>query len=383
MSLITSSRLLQRAILASLFTVGMGACSGSEGGAPTLTEPPVDTQEPPAPAGCLADPDPVFTRHITDLSLIKSIEPTGNVGAADEIVGRTYMHVVDAVRTAGTPVPVYAPTDMSLSQLAYYDVSGQDDYPPDYAMTFQVSCEVVVIFAHLKEVVPKIQAVAPSQPSLSSQQFSVNSQVDFKAGEEIGSFFLAPVSWDFVVENRARPNRYVNQGRYEADQNNNALYQVCGAAYFEEGLRAEYYALFGSHSRVVAGIDYCRGTSRDVAGTLSGTWFLDSDGSDGTARLDQGDYRYRIDIAMALDGEIKLGGVGQGLRRVYLGNQTHRDPVEIDGTHCYQMEPRPQEGEGFVFVKVLSGDQLRVAYRAQGLCPSSFPEGGTSATYYR
>jgi len=43
---------------------------------------------------------------------------------------------------------------------------------------------------------------------------------------------------------------------------------------------------------------------------------LHADGSDGTAHLDQGDYRYRIDIAMAMDGEIKLGGAGPGLRSV-------------------------------------------------------------------
>jgi hypothetical protein len=383
MSLVALNRLFRQAILSGVIVAGLGACSGSGDGGSTITEPPTDVQEPPPSAGCLANANPVFTRHITDLSLIKSIVPTGNIGAADEIVGRTYMHVVDAVRTAGTPVPVYAPTDMSLIRMAYYDPSGQAGYPPDYAMTFQVSCEVVVIFAHLKEVVPKIQAVAPATPSPSSAQFAVNARVDFEAGERIGSFFQAPVSWDFVVENPARPNQYVNQGRYEADQNNNALYQVCGAAYFEPGLRAEYYALFGSYNGSVAGVEDCRGTSRDVAGTLSGTWFLDENGSDGTALVDQGDYRYRIDIAMELDGEIKIGGAGPGLRRVYEGNLTHRDPVEITGTHCYQMEPRPQEGEGFVFVEVLAGDRLRVAYRAQGLCPTSFPEGGTSATYYR
>lgn len=327
-----------------------------------------------------------FTSHVTDLSMIKAIVPSGNVGADNEIVGRSYLHVEDDVRDARTRVPIYAPAAATLISLAYYRVSSDPADQSDYAMTFALACDVTFGFAHIKEVVPKIAAVAPSTPSSSSQQGAISATVTFDAGELIGYWIgdAISIAYDFIVEDRSQENQFVNQARYQIGQFSNALYQVCPYSSYTEDLRDLYYMKLGSTNGPVAGVTNCRGTSRDVSGALSGTWFLDADHTDGTATTNNGVYRYRVDVAQELDGEIKIGGLGSTLLRVGATNSSHSNPESMSASHCYQFWETPSElnSTGYVYFSVTTSTEMLVSYSSTGICPARFPA-EDAVTYYR
>ena len=350
----------------------------------------VSSEQPDQEIDSVSDPcsrggELELVSHITDLDLIRVIVPSGSIGAGNEIVGRTYFHVRDDIRAADERVPVRLPADAQLVAISYYQMSDDPDYPADYAMTFRLTDDVTFGFAHVKEVVDRISAVAPAEPSTttSAQQY-LEEPLAFVAGELIGHFYRSPTAFDFFFENRACPNTYVNQARYEADYNGNALYQVCPYQFFIDELRTEYYALFGGTNEPVEGVVECRGTSRDVEGTLSGTWFLDPDWSNGTARDNDGDHRWRLDIAIELDGEIKIGDLGGRLLRIHDDNSSHVDPETVVSDHCYQLWQTPSEQVpmGYALFNNIGDTTMEVAYGADGLCPESFPSEGF-ATYYR
>jgi len=334
-------------------------------------------------SSCESNPGPVLTNHITDLQYVKAIAPPGSIAAGNEIVGRSYLFIKDDVREAQTLVPVYAPANAKLISLAYYNPSSDPDYPPDYALTFRLSCEVTFGFAHLKQVVDAISAVAPSEPNTeTSAQNSLETSIEFSAGDLIGYYKTSPTAFDFYFENTATPNSYVNQERYENDSNSNALNQVCGYDYMTDDLRSAYFALFGTYNGSVSGTTSCRSASRDVVGTLSGTWFLDSDIGDGTAQVDNGNYRWRLDIAMALDQEIKFGTLGNELKRIYSDYETHKDPATVTTSHCYEFLINPTTPQGYAYFNIVSDSQMQIVYNDTETCPNEFPTSGY-VTYYR
>ena len=88
-----------------------------------------------APGGlkgdCESDPEPVFTAHITDLTLIDSLTPAGTVQGGD-LKPHGYLDN----KPSAKEVPVYAPVDSYLLDFAYY-VQGGDAI---FMFKFQVSC---------------------------------------------------------------------------------------------------------------------------------------------------------------------------------------------------------------------------------------------------
>lgn len=376
-------------------------CSSKDGGEDTqeIVDGSEETENTPETGGageenntdddghCSNIAIPQLTHGITDLSKVKVIVPSGNLGAGAEIVGRTYFHIKDEIREKEELVPVYAPANATLLSLSYYiPQSAPPDYPPDYALTFQYSCEVNFGFAHLKELIPEIQKVAPSTPSSSSAQQQVFETIMVSAGDLIGYFKKSPTAFDFIVEIRTTPapNSYVNQERYENDNNGNALYQVCPYQYLTESLRNTYYSFFGTPGgENVSGITECRSTSRDIMGTISGTWFLDRYIDDGTDTTNDGDYRYRLDIASTLTGEVRIGGLGSGQIIIATNNPTYQNPETMTGTHCYEIYQGYdfENPSNYIYLKNVSGTQLEVQYGI-GSCPGISPTENT-IMYYR
>ena len=160
------------------------------------------------------------------------------------------------------------------------------------------------------------------------------------------------------------------------------LYQVCPYDYYSSDLAAQYYAKMGGNAGVVDGITTCQGTSRDVEGSISGTWFLDSDGSDGTDENDNGDYRWRLDIALEIDGQIEIGGLSDSKIGFYNDNATWLDPEEVTTSYCYQIYPTADTAQGYAYFNNVSDTQLQVVYNANDVCPDTFPT-VSAVTYYR
>ena len=182
-----------------------------------------------APGGlqgaCESDPSPVFTSHITDLSLIDSLTPAGTVQRGD-LKPHGYLH------NSGSKVPVYAPVDSYLISHGYYLQSGDAIYKLD----FQVSCEVAYYFDHIQTVAEKIAGVVFQTPREDSRGIPPSTLIPFLAGELIGYTGGSPLTrtWNDLPTD-VTFNYSPNVDKYR--------FAVCQYEYFPESIKVEYLAL--------------------------------------------------------------------------------------------------------------------------------------------
>ena len=308
----------------------------------------------------------VFTHHITDLSKIVKITPSGSA--------RSYI----SPRNKKERTPVYAPIDSEFGAVGYYI---ENDYPI-YLLYFKVNDNVVYAFDHIGEVSDKIKAVSPQEPRFQdSRTVELSSRVPIKGGELIGYVGINPSSTglDFLVIDHTNRNKVANPKRHETEGGPTFyLTGLCPYSFYPEDMKKEYLALFGYWERdklIYYSDPECGDISRDVIGTASGYWYLDS----GTDKI----YNEPLIIVSSFDGGVGWTGVGEpigffedrgGFDNSYEGEFIIvPEKLTIEQSECYVNE-RDSSGE-FLFVKVLSDTELAVYY-GEGNCPSSFPEEG-------
>lgn len=195
--------------------------------------------------GCVSNPNPVFSAHITDLSKIKFINPPGNIDQ-DEREPKKLGTVTHAFLVATSKVPVYAPTDSVLAHGAYYVEEDMNQY----ALLFEVSCDVYYIFDHILEAEDKIREVFPETPENDIFYKPTLKQVEFKAGELIGytTGTRNARTWDIGVHNRSKTNYLSGETQFKVTTRD--LFADCPFDYFPPEMRAEYYSLFGSTNEI-------------------------------------------------------------------------------------------------------------------------------------
>ncbi len=132
-------------------------------------------------------------------------------------------------------------------------------------------------------------------------------------------------------------------------------------------MRDAQYALFADPGGTRVDGAGCRSASRDIAGALSGQWFLD---------VGAGAYDGQIAIAKELTGDVRLAlgtnpsGIGSMI--IGSGGSGHADPENTAVTeHCYS------DVTGYAFFRIESGDTTQMdVHVSSGLCPASFPTSG-------
>lgn len=309
-----------------------------------------------------SDPTARFNSLPTDLSKIASIVPSGSP-AGGVIKPHSYLHNRNNPDGTNVRVPVYAVADSLLTSIAYY---GTTVNTSEYLIFFDVTCEISFKYDHISEVVPKLAAVAPATPSDSSAT-SRTAAITFEAGELIGYSVGAGGfgAWDFGAYDLTYTNRFANQERYEAGYMTQSLHTVCPYDYFEEPLKSEMYALFGTHDqRLLPNIE-CTTTERDVPGAASGAWFDSLDFAFSQSKVSMG----------VLPGDlVTLTGIGNDVR-IEKGQPTWLDPALLTTSHCYV-----DDGRWFFIEIRAEGMQMALA-NGSGSCPVALPSGAT--VYYR
>jgi len=139
-------------------------------------------------------------------------------------------------------VPVYAPVGSHLITFSYYIQSGE----AIFTFNFQVSCEVAFYFDHLRAVVSKIGDLKPN-PDNDSRGTVVAPPIFFRAGELIGYTGGTAMSriWDFGVLNTQTWNPLPEVSYVYSPNVEKYRFAVCQYEYFEEIIKAEYFALLG------------------------------------------------------------------------------------------------------------------------------------------
>jgi hypothetical protein len=173
---------------------------------------------------CISNIEPVFTSNITDLNLIRAISAPGGVTPSGDWKGHSFVWIKDK----GSRVPIYAPVDMVLNNGAYYSEFGENNY----TLRFDVSCEIIVKFDHIKEPIEEIVNNFSLEPKPdNSQDQGVVKPISFKAGDLIGYTVgtNGASNWDFGV--------YDNTVGAKEDA-------VCGFDYFIQDKKSIYYSMF-------------------------------------------------------------------------------------------------------------------------------------------
>lgn len=326
---------------------------------PTPSATPKATPSPsatpsasPSPPSCDATP---FTSPFTDAAMLDKITPLGGIGTGG--LGRTYVFVKPLPNGTAPHVPIYAPGEVTLVALAYYNVSYEHESRAEYRLELDAGCGRQIQLAHVATVVPRIAALQPNPTPTSPDSWYGHET--FHAGDLLGSTNGTGLagSWDFVMLDRNHPEAHANPARWVSDQNQ---FAVCPYDAFVEPLRAQYYALFATASGAKPATPSCRHASIDVPGTAAGSWFQ------GDANEQAGP---RLDIASQLDGSVDVGQ-RQTMEPIARVTDTHPSaPLPEDvgpgGRACYQM------GAEHVDVMLADAATLLVA-RASGPCPAAF-----------
>jgi len=302
---------------------------------------------------------PEFTSHIVGLDNISYIVPSGSV-SGDIISPHSYLSLNANV----SMTDVYAPMAAQVDSIGYWISDNQTTYQ----VFFKVNDTFFYFFDHLQELSPEIDAAAPQEPLNTSAGADPTSSVSVQAGDLVGRTegTYGARTFDFGVYDLLHNNTVANPERYSSSDR--YLHGLCPYDLYSDEMKAGYSALFGSLGGILVPGSECRNPSRDVPGTASGMWYLDS-GSNDT-------YGSQFALASTLDGSVRWGGVSPGTHEDAI---SPTDPANITAgeSFCYSDAFNP---DTYLFVKLLSATELAVSYNS-GDCPESFPD--SYVTYLR
>lgn len=187
-------------------------------------------------SSCEKNANPVFSHHITDIEKIGYVVPPGTVeDYGTNKVFKTHSYIKDSGK-----VPIYAPIDSTLFQGVYVTEQGINQY----ALFFEVTCEIFYLFDHVVSPPEKIKSAFPDTPKTSTETQSVD-KVEIKAGELVGYSIGSDFEqWDFGVYTRNKKN---NHSEIDAPVHERDKMAECPYDYFPEEKTKLYYSKFKSH----------------------------------------------------------------------------------------------------------------------------------------
>lgn len=328
--------------------------------------------------------NPVFTAYFVDPQYVQKVGQVGVVhGSGLYIVERSYVSVKD--KYTGQKVPVYAPSDIELlAGSHYYNPAAPSNALPDYALWFDAGCGVEVNLAHLKEVVGPI---ALQLPDIKTDSRNTRLKpLQFKAGDIIGYFIYNQgdvAGFDFIVRDKKVVNKFINQERYSGYRASNLINGVCPYDYYEPTKKETYYNLLGGAGGTLFKIKDCGKSSRDIAGTISGMWFLSQEPQESIYEsYKEGLYGSTLSI-VGDEERVAIGNLGESnMSWTYRNNPTYRLPEEVKSEHCYEFDGfTPRDTRGWAYFKVVSDTEMDVFFSKTGTCPRSLPSG--AKRYYK
>lgn len=297
---------------------------------------------------------PVFTKDFIDRDHVQVVVPIGQQTAFGGVLSvRSYVHSKPALD--GQRLTLYAPVDMTLTQAAYYNISTDPTYQPEYSLFFDAGCGIQVQLYHVKGVVGPVARAVPQSPVPSSAGQAVK-PVAIKAGEPIGWFTGEAgrsVAFDFRVEDMRNANSFINQQRFDSSSGaSGELRALCPYDFYVGAQRDRWLAMLGAPSSDPVPGTTCGTMSQGKAGTAEGMWFFaDAKVNDLTYRghtwsegMPAGQYQSQIVLSVDPNSTVRIGGLNASrpmmqmmISRQGAGSQTWREPQSVlaGQEHCW------------------------------------------------
>ena len=317
------------------------------------------------PCTTLSDPKPRFTHEVVPQAEIKSTAPPGSVFSG-MLKRHAYFFVGSGIPVQewlGYPrsVPISTPIESSLHSVHLYEVVVAGEDVIEYEFMFEVSCEVWYRLGHIGPVADRIAALGPFQ--LGDNR--VDDPLQFEGGELVGYWSGANPggNMDLGVFNTTVEQTLANPERMTDGYHDQQLYEDCPFDYFPEELRLTYHSLLAEENTAEpVQTEHCRRSAEhDVAGTISGEWFV----------ADR--YSPVIAIGTSLLGSARVsfseymvpGGTDLS---VSPDQPTYVHPTQVTDEHCYHRLGQ----DVYANVKLLSPMKLKVEY-GSGSCTARTP----------
>lgn len=320
----------------------------------------------------------VFSQPMFDRSKISYITPLGEVNGGyaevQTLSGLMIWNKPEAVAN-GQMVEVYAPTAMTLDSYSYRTELTTNN--TDWALIFQINKDAVLKFDHVTEASAKIQAATTTTPATNSRELKPKQPVTVEAGEMIARTrgTNQAKNWNIYLYDQAVQNTFVNQARYEDTIGQRLAHGACVFTYYNEAARPDYQSLMGA---TAAGQSSgCGRVSHDQAGTLSGLWYFDADPTAGTKEQQDGVFASPFSVYKDSAGQVIIHQLAG--QRFDLPSAL--DPSQVTTEHCYPLASANKTA-GYVYFKLISESEMRLAYAPSGACPAAFPA-AKARTYYR
>ena len=321
-----------------------------------------------------------FTDHLFELDKARYIVPLGELEGGWEEMEVNNMALVHIKRTGEYPAPcmtmeVYAPTDMSLTSYSYYSYGGS---PPIWTLIFEINADITLKLSALTDVPYTIKNTVGTEYTIG--EITLATPLSFTPGELIGyaGGSADVTNWDILLYDKTHENFYVNPDRYKGEYlGERYLTAICPFQFYPDEMKQEYINLLGFDE--AGETADCGCASRDVVGTLSGIWWLSTEGTD---IGEKGMFTTPLFIYSNSAGGTSLGFVNKKRYKIRAENPTNKDPATVIDEHCYNLiSVWDGSSEGYAYFKIISDTKMQLATGTNGACPNSFPE--EYITYYR
>lgn len=296
----------------------------------------------------------MFTKDFISPDHVQVVVPIGEQTAFGGVLSvRSYVH--SKPELDGQRLPLYAPVDMTLTQAAYYNISTDPTYKPEYSLFFDVGCGVQLQLYHVKGVVGAVANVVPKEPVPSSAGQPVTPTL-VKAGDQIGWFqgeAGRSVAFDFRVEDAFHTNTFINQARFTSSRGaSGELHAVCPYDFYAGAQRERWLSKLGAPSSDPVPGTPCGTISQGKAGTAQGIWFfadakvneLTYRGNTWSDGMPAGQYQSQVVFSVDPGGTVRIGGLNARapMGQMMIGNfgtgsstWKHPQSVGAGAEHCW------------------------------------------------
>lgn len=300
---------------------------------------------------------PTFSHDVIALDQVQVVVPIGQQTAFGGVLSvRSYIHSKPELH--GQKLPLYAPTDLTLLQAAYYlPPDAPPGYKAEYSLFFDAGCGIEVQLYHVKGVSGSVAGVVPKEPVASSAGQPVT-PTRIKAGEQIGWYegeAGRSVAFDFRVQDARHRNTFINQQRFDSSPGASAeLTAICPYDLYVGAQRERWLAKLGAPSSEPVPGTSCGTISQGQAGTAQGMWFF------ADAKVNELTYRgqtwgtgrpagqYQSQVLFTLDPSqnVRIGGLNATAPLDQLivskSSPTWKDPATVRGgqEHCWSNDTR-------------------------------------------
>lgn len=349
-----------------------------------------------------------FDHSLTDMSKVVTLTPLGVVSPPDHVFPppHLYIYLVDFKNPKPSTAPVYAPGNMTLTQigLRHYNKFGKKTDYIDYTLMFTVCKDFKLYFHHITTIGDQFKEA--TDKILEKCSFSQDRNEDFCQGEvnipitsgtqigtagdiDAGIYGFDLGARDYRIQNGknfSNPDRFCPEGERNFYER---CYTVCPFDYFTENVRSSIkFSNQRADGSITSGLG-CGTVYEDISGTIQGTWFYS--GTEVEEFSPESDNLYIGPDQTVSEGyEFSIGthitGIKAGKYNFVVGNSNlvnvNPSKTKSGNVYCYDLLSEGYK-QGSIILELTDSSTLKIEYKPGECGNDSWVLSGSATTFVR